>query len=202
MPITVPQMSGSIPRFAAMMFMPRVQLIGNVGLKPRPPGSSSVPKSGDDASSCGATPGSRGTKIEIRSTTPRMIAAPDHPAPDMFAERGGPAAGAQPERHRDALEPDQEVVPGDEDAERDRHDRNVQGVELRELLGGRRDRQQAVGGVAEGAREPNRVEDLADVPGYAETDLVPVQRLARQRDHEREPGQPDADEPQALLAPR
>ena len=28
MPIMAPQMSGSIPRFAAMMFMPRVQLIG------------------------------------------------------------------------------------------------------------------------------------------------------------------------------
>ena len=92
MAITVPQMSGSIPRLAATMFMPRVQLIGKVGLKPRPPGSSSVPNSGDDGMSCGAMPGSRGKKIEISEHDPEDDDAEDEPAPDVLAEDRGPAA--------------------------------------------------------------------------------------------------------------
>ena len=189
MAITAPQMSGSIPRFAAMMFMPRVQLIGYVGLKPRPPGSSSVPKSGDDWMSWGAVPGSRGTRIETRQDDPEDEDAKDDPAPDVLAEARGSATGAQPERHRDALEPDQQVVPADEEAQEDRHDRDVQDVDLDQLLGRGRDRQEGVGGVVEGAGESDRIQYLGDVPRNAEAHLVPVERLTGQRDDEREAGQ-------------
>ena len=143
-------------------------------------------------------PASRGKTIEISEDDAKDDAAVDQPAPDVLAEARGPAADAQPERSRDALEPDQQVVPGDEDAEDDRHDRDVQGVDLRQLLGRRRDRLEGVERVAERGRQAKRLEDLGDVPRDGEADLVPVERLAGQRDDEGQAGQADADQPEAL----
>ncbi len=57
-----------------------------------------------------------GTKIEISRTTPRMITLQMSQPRMCSLNAGGPAARTQPERDRDALEADQQVVPADEDA--------------------------------------------------------------------------------------
>ena len=104
-------------QFAATMFMPRVQLIGYVGLKPGPAGSSSVPKSGDDEMSWGAVPGSRGTRIDTSRTIPRMMKLRMSQPLMCSLKAAGSTTRAEPKRDGDALEPDQQVVPPDEQAQ-------------------------------------------------------------------------------------